>query len=299
MIRLLTSQDTNITRAYLDRDPLNNVYLVHGLQTHGLESRWARFWGAFVGGHLEGVLLVDNDSRPRAGYLTGDNPDVLARLGKRALKAGARRLLGKSTNVQPAASAVEDSYRRVEIQRTDGHLWEVHPGQAVCYYDYPVRSATRDDIPLLVALDKNFEFAGSRRTDKEVERDIRRAIDESACFLIELEGRAVSAARIDPETDRAGVIESARTLPEFRGRGMYPCVRTACVEYLSRQGKVALGVLRDTNVAMHKIVDKCGGSLTDPWLAIHFTLPPPLRRRVVPLCIRRWGLGIRDWVWRQ
>ena len=294
MICLLTQQDYDVTQAYLDRDPLNNVYLVHGLQTHGLESKRATFWGVLDRGRLEGVLLVSNDSRSRVGYLAGDNPDVLARLGKRALKAGAKRLLGKRAYVQPAVAAVEDSYPRVEIQRTPGRLWEVHPGQAVCHYDYPVRAATRDDIPLLVALDQGFEFASSRRTDEEIERDVRRVIDESACFFIELEGRAVSIARIDPETGHAGVIESARTLPEFRGRGMYPSVRTACVEYLSEQGKVAIGVIRDTNTAMHRIVDKCGGSLTEAWLAVRFKQRPPLRRRILPLWLRRWGLKIKN-----
>jgi predicted GNAT family acetyltransferase len=293
MIRLLTQQDYDIVQSYLDEDPLNNVYLIHGLQAHGLESKQVAFWGAFSHDRLEGVLLVNNDSRRRVGYLAGDNPEVLARLGKLAVKAGANTLVGKSTYVQPAVAAIENLHPQVEIQkRTEGHLWEIHPGQVVGYYDHPVRMATQDDIPLLVALDKDFEFASSR-TEEEVEREIRRAIDESACFLIELDGRAVSAARIDPETDQAGVIESSRTLPEFRRRGMNSSVRTACTEYLSRKGKVTLGVTADTNIAVHKVVKKLGGSLTEPWLYVHFKRRPRLRRRILPPRLRRWASRIR------
>jgi hypothetical protein len=152
MFRLLTQQDYDIVRSYLDRDPLNNVYLIHGLQTHGLESKHVTFWGAFDHDRLAGVLSVNNDKRPREGYLAGENPEVLARLGELALKANVNRLFGKSNCIQPAVAAVENLRPRVEIRRTYGHLYEVHPGQAVCHYDYPVRAATRDDIPLLVEL---------------------------------------------------------------------------------------------------------------------------------------------------
>jgi len=298
LIRSLTQQDYDVVQVYLDKDPLHNIYLIHGLQTCGLGSERVTFWGAFNHDCLEGVLFVNDDRRPCVGYLAGDNSDVLAQLGEFALEANTNRLLGKSEYIQPAVAAVENLYPQVEVQRTYGHLYEVHPEQAVCHYDYPVRAATRDDIPLLVALERDFELVSPDRTDEEVEREIRRTIDESACFFIELGGRAVSVARIDPETDQAGMIESARTLPEFRGRGMYPSVRTACVEYLFGKGKVALGVIQDTNAAMQRIVNKCGGSLTDPWLSVRLKKRPSLgsriRRRILPRRLRRWGLSTRD-----
>jgi predicted GNAT family acetyltransferase len=297
MIRLLTQQDYDIVQSYLDKDPLNNVYLIHGLQTYGLESKQVTFWGAFNNDRLEGVLLASDDGRHRTGYLAGDNPEVLAGLGKFALEANVNRLFGKSEYIQPAATAVENPYPQVEIQRTYGHLYEVHPGQAVGHYGHPVRTATRDDISLLLELYGKDEI--SKRGPGELEREIQRAIDRSACFFIESGGRAVSTVRVDPETDKAGVIELARTLPEFRGRGMYPCLRTACVEYLSRKGKVALGVIADTNTAMHRVVDKCGGSLTDPWLHVRFKKRPPLRRRILPSRLRRWALRIKDRVLRH
>ena len=55
MIRLLTQQDYDIVQSYLDKDPLNNVYLIHGLQTYGLESKRVTFWGALAMALTAGV----------------------------------------------------------------------------------------------------------------------------------------------------------------------------------------------------------------------------------------------------
>jgi len=293
MIRLLTQQDYDIVQSYLDKDPLNNVYLIHGLQTYGLESKRVTFWGAFNNDRLEGVLLVDY-GRSRTGFLAGDNPEILAQLGKCALEANTNRFFGKSEYIQPVVAAIENSYPQIEVQQAPAHhLFEIHPGQAVGHYDYPVRTATRDDVPLLMEL-----YQDDERSQTHLEHAIREAIDRSACFFIEVEGRAVSAVRVDQETDQAGMMKTGATLPEFRGRGMYPSVLTACIEYLSKQGKVALGTVDDANIAMHRVAEKCGGSFTAPWSYIHFKKSPSLRQRILRR-LRRWGLRIRDKISRQ
>lgn len=295
MIRLLTQQDYDIVLSYLNQDPLHNIYLIHGLQTHGLESGHVTFWGAFDDDRLEGILFADNDSRPRSGFLAGDNPRVLGRLGKFALESEIKQLAGKSTYIQPA---IENLQSRIRIHVKHFHFLEVYPEQLVHRYDYPVRAATEDDVPSLVELYRNYEFSNKSRTDEEIEHEIRRTMDESGgYFLIELEGRAVSAAGIAPETDRAGTITAVRTLPEFRGRGMYRSIRTACFEYLFEKGKIGLGLILDTNATMKKIVNKYGGSFTAEWLIVRFRERPPLRRRILPARLRRWGLSIKDKVW--
>ena len=275
------------------------MYLIHALQTQFLEGELATFWGAFSGDRLVGVFLVSDSGRRRRGYLAGDDPRILAQLGERALRAGVHTLLGKREYIQPAVAAVENLYPRLEVQKTQGTLSESHPGQLAGRYDYPVQMAMRNDIPLLVALDRDFEFASSNRSEREIERDIERVIEKSACFLIQAEGRAVSAARIDPETDRAGVIESSRTLPEFRRRGMYSCVRTACVEYLCKKGKVALGVAADTNVGVRKVVESLGGTLTEPWLFVRFRKGPPVTEQGLSFRARRWAVGAKDRILRR
>ena len=49
VIRSLTQQDYDVVRSYLDRDPLNNIYLIYGLQSYGLQSERTMFDGAFDG----------------------------------------------------------------------------------------------------------------------------------------------------------------------------------------------------------------------------------------------------------
>lgn len=291
MIRLLTHEDRDIVRSYLDRDPLHNVYLIHGLQTHGLECEYVTFWGAFDKGQLVGVLFADNDSKPRFGCLASDDPSVLARLGKFALASKVNTLVGKNTYVQPA---IGNLHSRVHILMKHCHFWEMHPERFVPCYDYPVRAATEEDIPSLIELYRDYEFRSPHRTEEDIAHEIRRAMAEAGrCFLIELEGRIVSAALVTQETDRAGMVGVARTLPEFRGRGMYPAVRTACCEYLFKQGKIGLTYILDTNASMMKIAEKQGGLITAEWLIAHVKDKPPLGRRILPPRLRRWGARIR------
>jgi len=292
VIRLLTHQDYDIVQRYLDHDPLHNIYLIHGLETHGLESDHVTFWGAFHDDRLEGVLFANNDDRSRLGFLAGDNPEVLARLGEFALKSEMKKLVGKSTYVQPA---IQNLYSRVQIRVMSYGFCELYPGQLVPSYDYPVRAATEDDVPLLLELYRDYEFHSKNRPEEETEQEIRRVMDESGVyFFIEQEGQAVSAARVAVETDRAGVVDAATTLPEFRGRGMYPCVRTACNEYLFKGGKIGVSLIRDTNTNMRRIVSKYGGSFTDKWVIVSFRRMPLLRQRILPRRLRRWGLRMKD-----
>ena len=115
----------------------------------------------------------------------------------------------------------------------------------------------------------------------------------------ELGEKVASDAGVDPKTDHAGVIESSATSPESRRRGMNAAVRTACVEYLSGKGKVALGITKDINVVVHRVIEKLDGSLTDPWLSVRLRKSPPLMGRILPLRLRRCASSTRDRVLRH
>ena len=106
MIRLLTEKDHELLQAYLGKDPLHNIYLIHGLQTRGLASDHVAFWGAFNGEQLEGVLFADNEYRSHFGSLVGESRKVLASLGRLALRSGLRTLAGRSTYLQPLVENV-------------------------------------------------------------------------------------------------------------------------------------------------------------------------------------------------
>ena len=186
-IRLLNHQDFDTVRAYLDKDSLYNTYLIHSLEAYGLDSKHARFWGAFRGDRLEGVLLTDvlladYDSSPRYGCLVGDDPQTLARLGKFSLKTDTRLIRGKSTYIQPAAEALSSQVR--DFRLTHCNFYRADPGQSPRRYDYPVRVATSDDVPLLVELYRDFEF-GSHDL-RQVTYEVQKAVDRVMCFFVEL-----------------------------------------------------------------------------------------------------------------
>ena len=297
-IRLLTTQDCDAIQRYLDKDPLYNVYSIHGLQTLGLDSQRAKFWGAFQRDRLVGVLFTDvmfpGKHSPRWGCLAGDDPKVLARLGRFSLKDRVKIIRGKSTSVQPAVDALASRVKRLYLTHWNFYK-AARPVEVPVCNDYPVRVATREDIPALVELYKDFEY-GSRDL-RHIEFEIQNAVDRSTCFFIELEGRVVSASMIVAETDRAGMMNYARTLPEFRKRGLHLCIRVTCYKYLFGQGKIALGAFSDSNTAMHRIISK-NGSIIGKWVTAAVSRKPPLRRRLLPKGIRRLGLSLKNEIFR-
>jgi len=297
MMRLLSEKDHSLLQEYLGKDPVQNIYLIHGLQTCGLASDHVAFWGAFNNGQLGGVLFADDDYETHFGSLVGESRKVLASLGKLALRFGVRTLAGRSTYVQPLIENVPARFLVTSTERLDFLI--VRPGELKTRRcDFPVRAATSEDINLLVELYKDYELSGCKTTE-ETEREIRRAMGKGAVYFVcEIEGRAVSGARVFPQSDMAGMIDGGTTLPNFRGRGIYPCVRRACYEHLFELGKTGVSLVNVANVPMQRIIDKQGGRFVGQWLIAVFRRKTPLRRRILPARLRRWGLEIRDRVLR-
>lgn len=299
-VRLLTQHDYDMVQSYLDKNPLHNIYPIYGLQIYGLKSEKVRFWGAFDKGQLEAILFIDllyarHTAKPRYGYLTGENPDVLAQLGKIALKAKVKDLMGKEIHIRPI---VQELSSRANTNTRVSHLnfSVIYPEKSPRSYDYPVRAATLEDIPLLTKLyqDSGFKFSSNDETEAEVILEMQRTIDEAAWFLLELEGRAIAASRIAIKTDQAGLIAGGFTLPEFRGRGMYTSIRTAVAEYLESKNIVGVDFVLVDNDPMNKFARKSGDVFIDRWSVVHLGKKPPLRRRILPVGLRRWGMSVRD-----
>ncbi|MBC7250180.1 MAG: hypothetical protein H5T62_07835 [Anaerolineae bacterium] len=110
-VRRLVSEDYEQLRLYLDREPLFNVSLIHGLQTYGLESERAQFWGAFEGDRLDGVLLTealwaDHENSPRFGCLTGSGAEALVSLARLPARLGLRLLKGRKEHFDVAVESL-------------------------------------------------------------------------------------------------------------------------------------------------------------------------------------------------
>lgn len=232
----LGPQDRPTVRAFLDQEPLHNLYLSHALEKSRTadDSPLPSFWGAWRQGTLIAVLHVDCQSSPPVGYLAanwGSAPDklqALAHLGTLATnQVGAQVLTGPQAHIEPALAKLG---ARTRVKRA--HFYQVAtPTQFVRHAEYPVRKATYDDIPRLIELYRGYEFRRQNRTDDEIQAEIERTMAYSGTFfcieqLDPQPGQApqiVSAASIYPETKDAGMIGAARTLPAYRGRRMYLC----------------------------------------------------------------------------
>jgi len=271
--------------SFLDDDHLNNCHLIHAVQKYSLESIHASFWGAYNGRQLQGVLYTEDVESGRFGSLAGENSKALANLGKFASRSGIEVLAGKSNYIIPAISRLRSQY----VIGGHYHFYKIHSGELVGRYDHPVHKATKDDIPLLVELYKNSELGGNRNKSRErIEHEIRRAMKfESGYFFVEKDGRAVSAARILAETDRVGLIDGASTLPEYRRQGIYQCVRTACYEYLFQKGKTGLGYFRKSDIVMHRVIDKYGGTIVTDWTIAYMNKRTGQRQQLIRGLLRR------------
>jgi hypothetical protein len=297
---MLNQNDFEIIRSYIDQDKLLNIYLDYSLQTQGLDDKTANFVGAIDGLKLYGVLLITDTYKRQIGYLghpVSNKKDVLLELLKCGQGIGVTRFIGEKSNFEPAKEKWPWKYRpRINAL----NFYKVRPGELVSNYDYQVRIATKSDIPLLVQLYKQYEYQKKNRSAYDVRVEIQNVMNASGkYFMAEITGKAVSAAKIGIETDIAGIVSSARTLPEYRGRGIYLSVRTAAYEYLFQKKKIGVGFFEDENQNMHKVLKKQGGTVVNTWLIINFGRKrSPARRRFIPRYFRRWILDIRDSVSR-
>jgi hypothetical protein len=214
-------------------------------------------------------------------------------------------LTGRKAYVEPCIAHVRKASGKVADRRFRAHtrrfyFYRADPEGLACHFQYPVRVAIESDIPSMIELYRGYEFSRRNRTDYEIGDEIAQAMNQSGTYFChESGGRIVSAARVFPETSQAGMIGAARTLPEFRGQGIYLSVRTACFEHLFEKKKTGLGMFIDTNTSMHRVVEKQGGTILDEWLISDLRAPPPLRRRVIPAPVRRWGSSMKRRVLRQ
>jgi hypothetical protein len=264
---------------------------------------------------MQGFLAVDSHHNPCVGYLAGDSREVLVELGTYALQSRVRVLTGRKAYVEPCTTHVSktlgEASGRIADHQVRAHRVQVHntrrfyfyradPEGLARHFQHPVRVAVESDIPGMIELYRGYEFSRGNRTDQEIGDEIAQAMNQSGTYFChESGGRIVSAARVFPETSQAGMIGAARTLPEFRGQGIYLSVRTACFEHLFEKKKTGLGMFLDTNTSMHRVIEKQGGTILDEWLIVDLRSPLPLRRRVIPASVRRWGSSMRHRVLRH
>lgn len=292
MLRELIESDRKIAIDYLDKNAFQNIHMIHKLQTSNLDDQCLSFFGEFSGDHLQGILMLEDKHGKLTGRLSGKNQHVLSHLAEIAYINGARRLVGEKSIIEVAISSLKPG---VIIDIKGLNMVKIKPEQFVKHYDYSVRNVIEQDIPLLVKLYTGYEGKRKGRSDEEIKHEIQNIMNASGkYFMVEMDGHAVCASRIYHETDKAGVIGSSRTLPEYRGSEIYLSVRTACMDYLFEQGKIGIGFIKESNRSIKRIIDKQGGSITAKWLVVNLRKKKCLHDIIFPRRIRKWAFNMKE-----
>lgn len=275
MIRRLKSENHQAVKVYLEKDHINNVYIIHALEMYGLESKHAVYWGVFENSHLSGILYFEIVEGIRLGSLCGDDNKAIIQLGKKSLQQEIEVLVGKEDYFIPI---IEKYPHKFKIEgRYD--YFQITADKFKGSYNCPVKFACVDDVSMLVELYKNSELGQNMNKKRSVlETEIRRAMQyELGYFFIKQNGCATSAARIIAETDKYGVIDGSTTLPEYRGHGMFQIVRTSCFEFLFQKGKTGLGYFDENNPIVRAVVNKQGGTIIGKWLIVNMEKKPDIK----------------------
>lgn len=157
--------------AYLDREPVLNVYLLALLLRDALARPRDEMWGARREGHL--VALVHLGGNSGAVLPVGDDPEALEQiatttLGRRAALPRRLQLIGPRGAVRVLARRFEEQGLRARLSR-DQHYLVLSPGALPPFRRLPeLRVATPPDYALLYE-------SGARLRAEELEEDPRLA----------------------------------------------------------------------------------------------------------------------------
>lgn len=119
---------------------------------------------------------------------------------------------------------------------------------------------SREDIAAMVSMQSSV-FGDRRPIDEQVDSTLRGLSDPDApgaeSWVAEVDGRVVSAGRIDPvpDTDFAGIWGGA-TLPEWRGHGIYRALTAKRAQAALRVGKTLIN--SDSTEYSRPILERAG-----------------------------------------
>jgi predicted GNAT family acetyltransferase len=226
-IRQLNQEDTNELLDFLYQDPYYNIFMIGNLENMGLDHPDLDYWGSFREGQLVGALM-----RYRVFWNVYD-------AGGAALRGFAwlmdrRRdvqvLHGRDKLIARLAKLLRD-YEVKEKRRL--HFCCLPELKPVLTSSHSVRWATLADLPALVAFYSDAE---------EMARDepsIRRCLEQGRVFLTRVEGRIVSAALTNTETQNLAMIGGVYTPLDYRYQGYASACMFAICQDLTADGKEA------------------------------------------------------------
>jgi predicted GNAT family acetyltransferase len=226
-IRQLNRDDTNELLDLLYRDPYHNIFMIGNLESMGLDHRALDYWGSFRDGQLVGTLM-----RYRVFWNVYDagEADLKGFAWLMDRRGDVQALHGNDRLIARLAKLLRDYEVREERRLHFCHLPELKPALTS---SHSVRRATMADLPALVAF-----YADAEEMTRD-EKAVRRCLEQCRIFVATAEGRIVSAALTNAETQNLAMIGGVYTPPDARYQGYASACMFAICQDLVADGKEA------------------------------------------------------------
>jgi predicted GNAT family acetyltransferase len=226
-IRQLNRDNTNTLLDFLYQDPYYNIFMIGNLEHVGLDHPDLDYWGSFRDGQLVGTLM-----RYRVFWNVYDAGEadlrefawLMDRRGDVQALHGHDRLIARLAKLLRDYEVKEE--RRLHFCR----LPELKPALTS---SHSVRRATLADLPALVTF---YSDAEEMTRDKQA---VRRCLEQGRIFVATAQGRVVSAALTNAETQNLAIIGGVYTPPDSRQQGYASACMFAICQDLAADGKEA------------------------------------------------------------
>lgn len=266
-VRRLRSSDRAGLEALLAIEPGYSLFLSGNLEMFGVQSDFARFWGAFADGHLRGALMM---VERRAAVYAPPGADFTA-LARVAGDEGAEFTMGRSDLVE----AVVGENGHLAVDRREDHVFAELA--AVDFHEAPephtpatsVRRASVSDTQALTRLYTGAAGFEGMTTD-QVYRTMRGRVSTLRTYLAQVHGQAVAAASTSAETRAAAMIGGVWTAPAWRAQGLSTAVVAALSHELLQEGRVPYLFYRVDNTPAERVYARIGYRAIGGWTVVYF-----------------------------
>jgi hypothetical protein len=266
-VRRLREADRPSTMALLNTEPGASMFLRGNLETLGLRTDYARYWGLFTNGRLGAVLMMVDQ---RAAFFAPAGSDIRP-LAEVAIGQGMEFTMGRSDLVDATLAANP----ALAVERREDHiLAELAPGRPRrMVYPAPagvlVRQAGRADLEALTGLYQGAAGFEDLATD-QIRRIMTGRISVLRTFLAQAGEHIVAAASTSAETNQSAMIGGVWTAANWRGRGISTAVVSALAHDLLAAGRLPFLFYLGDNAPAARVYAKLGFRSIGQWTVMYF-----------------------------
>jgi predicted GNAT family acetyltransferase len=226
-IRQLDRDDTDDLLDLLYQDPYYNIFMIGNLENMGLDHPDLDYWGSFRDGQLVGALM-----RYRAFWNVYDagGADLKGFAWLMDRRGDVQALHGHDKLIARLARLLRD-YEVKEKRRL--HFCRLSELKPALTSSHSVHRAILADLPALVAF-----YSDAEEMSRD-EQSVRRCLEQGRIFVTTAEGRIVSAALTNTETQELAMIGGVYTPMDFRYQGYASACMVALCQDLVADGKEA------------------------------------------------------------